>query len=566
MKLWRRYLLALAVAAQGVINLLSAFLSHPSERIMALRHLVPTQMIDTSRTFTLLSGLLLLVTAWGLRSGKRRAFVAALLLCAVSVPANLLKAIDFEEATAASTLMFLLAISGDSFRVKSRELSFSGLRSRAFFAALGLGLYATLGCWILEARYGGGASLGHALAEAGYRLFGVGHETLQFSPTLSHRVHHIITWFLGSIDLMTAALLVGVAIAALRPAVHRGRHRADRDRVAALLPEYGDSSVSAFALAPDSDYFFSPNGRAVIAYRFESNVLLGIGDPIGPEDELPALLRSFALFCQEHGWAPSFFQSRPERSPHYKALGWRSIHIGEDPILHPDRFSLEGSEMGDVRRATRKLEEAGWEARAYVPGINPIDPAASQEGMMEQLRAISADWMHTRHGEEKGFCMGRFDPAWIRTSWVMAAWHPGEKRAAAFVTWVPIWARRGWALDLTRRRADAPNGVMDFLIVKSVEAARERGDAALSLSLSALASVEKPAEREPPDRSRAFLMKHLARFYDFEGLFRWKKKFAPDFEDRFLVYPDPLALPRVALALARAQSPGGLHSYFRRGA
>jgi phosphatidylglycerol lysyltransferase len=183
---------------------------------------------------------------------------------------------------------------------------------------------------------------------------------------------------------------------------------------------------------------------------------------------------------------------------------------------------------------------------------------------MEQLRSISAEWMRARHAEEKGFCMGRFDPAWIRASWVMAAWNPAERRAAAFATWVPIWARRGWALDLTRRRDDAPNGVMDFLIVKSVEAARERGDATLSLSLSALASVEKAADREPPDRSRAFLMKHLARFYDFEGLFRWKKKFAPAFEDRFLVYPDPLALPRVVLALARAQSPGGLQSYFRR--
>jgi lysylphosphatidylglycerol synthetase-like protein (DUF2156 family) len=81
-----------------VINLLSALLSHPPDRLLTLRRLVPTEVIDTSRTFTLLSGLLLLVTAWGLRSGKRRAFVAALLLCAVSLPANLLKAIDFEEA------------------------------------------------------------------------------------------------------------------------------------------------------------------------------------------------------------------------------------------------------------------------------------------------------------------------------------------------------------------------------------------------------------------------------------------------------------------------------------
>jgi hypothetical protein len=64
-----------------------------------------------------------------------------------------------------------------------------------------------------------------------------------------------------------------------------------------------------------------------------------------------------------------------------------------------------------------------------------------------------------------------------------------------------------------------------------------------------------------PDRARAFLMQHLARFYDFRGLFRWKRRFDPSFEDRYLVYPAPLALPRVALSLIRAQSPAGLRSY-----
>ncbi|HSN68540.1 MAG TPA: hypothetical protein VLV48_04810, partial [Thermoanaerobaculia bacterium] len=69
----RRTLLSLAVAALGVIDLSSALLSHPPERLLALRRLVPTTLIDSSRTFTLLAGALLLVTAWGLRRGKRRA-------------------------------------------------------------------------------------------------------------------------------------------------------------------------------------------------------------------------------------------------------------------------------------------------------------------------------------------------------------------------------------------------------------------------------------------------------------------------------------------------------------
>src|SRR5262245_8783059 len=88
----RRTLIAVAVAAMGLVDLFSALLSRPPERLLALRHLVPTDVLDTSRTFTLLAGALLLITAWGLRRGKRRAFVAALFLSALSVPVNLLKA------------------------------------------------------------------------------------------------------------------------------------------------------------------------------------------------------------------------------------------------------------------------------------------------------------------------------------------------------------------------------------------------------------------------------------------------------------------------------------------
>jgi len=97
-----------------------------------------------------------------------------------------------------------------------------------------------------------------------------------------------------------------------------------------------------------------------------------------------------------------------------------------------------------------------------------------------------------------------------------------------------------------------------------VSAARAHGDAMLSLSLSALAQVNEPAGGATADPVREFLIQHLARFYDFKGLFEWKRKFAPAFEDRYLVYPAPLALPRVALALVRAQSRHGVLSFLQR--
>jgi len=560
-----RTLLSLAVAAMGVVDLLSAILSHPSDRLIAIRQILPTEMLDTSRTFTLLAGALLLVTAWGLRRGKRRAFVAALFLCAVSIPFNLLKAFDFEEATVAAALMFLLGIGAGAFPVKSRQLTGAALRTRAPWIAIGLAIYAIAGCWILEGQVGTReASFQRALSEALYQLFGVG------SPVLAvQRSNRIAEWFLGSISVMSFTLLTLFAIALMRPALHRGRHRAEAARVAEIVRLHGDSSIASFALDRDVDYFFSANGRAVIAYRFESDTLLVIGDPIGPEEEIPSLLEAFERFCREHDWSFAFYQARPERRPLYRVRGWRMVHIGEDPVIWPARFSLEGPAVATLRRSVRKLERLGIEARVFVPGENAFEPARDGEGVLDQLREISSEWLRQHRGGEKGFCMGRFDPHHLSQVWLAIAWDPARSRAEAFCTFVPVWARRGWALDLMRRRPDAVPGATEFLIVKTVERMRERGDQMLSLSLSALTRVDREpnAAGEGPtadERTREFLMERLARFYDFRGLFRWKQKFAPEFEARDLVYPDPLELPRIALALVKAQTPAGLLSYFRK--
>jgi phosphatidylglycerol lysyltransferase len=510
------------------------------------------------------AGALLIATAWGLRRGKRRAFVAALFLCALSVPMNLLKSIDFEEATAASVLLFALGVSADAFRVRSRELTFGAIGQRALLLGTWFLIYAVAGCYYLESRYGLNPSLGHAASEAAYRLFGIGSPALQIVGPAAPGADRAARWFLNSLAPIGALLLVVPALALLRPVSHRGRHRAERERVARLLRRHGDSSVGAFALEPDVDYFFSPTGRAVIAYRFQSNVLLVLGDPIGPEEEIPTLLKQFETYCAERDWSFALFQARPEHLSAYQDVGWRAVHIGVDPIIRVERFTLEGSAMGDVRRSKHRLEATGIQSRLFPPDTEPFDPALEPD-LRDQLVAVSAEWLRSRHGGEKGFAMGRFDPNRLGDSWLAAAVDPARKRVEAFITWVPIWARRGWALDLMRRRSDAPAGIIELLIVACVEAAKARGDSMMSLSLSALAKTE-PDPTGGADRARTFLMDHLRRFYDFEGLFRWKSKFAPEFEPRYLVYPDPLALPRVVFALARAQSPGGFLSYLKKAA
>lgn len=551
----------------GAIDLLSALVSHPPERVVALRHLLPIDILDTSRTFTLLAGALLLLTANGLSRGKRRAFVTALLLTAVSVPVNVLKAGDVEEATLAASLMLLLGLHAQAFTVKSRVWSWRQLASPALLAATGVAVYSVLGCWLVERSFGplAQASLGRAAQEALYQMFGLGEPALVVT-----RAHHVVRWYLGSISVLGLTLLVGFALLLLQPARHRGRHRAESDRVRALVQEYGASTVSWFALDEDVDWFFSVNHRAVIAYRFEADVLLAIGDPIGPAEEIAPLLEAFEQFCREHDWTFAFYQATPEALSTYRARGWRAVHIGEDPVLDPAHFTLEGAAMGDVRRSVRRLEREGLEVRHFVPGASRFSAAPDHAALLEALRSISAEWLRGQVGGEKGFCMSRFQPARLDEVWLAIAWQPATQSVEAFSTWVPVPARHGWALDLMRRRPGAPSGIMELLIARAAEHARARGDELLSLSLSALAKVDEPSgdgapEASAADPARAFLSERLARFYDFQGLFRWKRKFSPRFEDRYLVFPDALTLPHIALALVRAQMPGGLLAILRPG-
>jgi phosphatidylglycerol lysyltransferase len=367
-------------------------------------------------------------------------------------------------------------------------------------------------------------------------------------------------WIANALPALGVGYACGAATLALRPARHHRRHDAGQRIVAPLARAHAATGVAPFLAAPDLDVFVSPNGRAAIAYRAEADTLLALGDPLGPSEEIAPLLAAFEDYCRARDWEFAFFQASPLFLPAYATRGWRAIHVGVEPVLDPAAFTLEGGAMGDVRRAVRRLEEAGVAVRSFRPPATAFD--GSDPALLAGLRAVSHAWLAAHPGGEKSFGMGRFDPRQLGERWLLVALSAGG-RVEAFVTWGEVPQAHGWSLDLMRRRADAPAGVMDLLVARSALLAREAGDHALSLGLSALVST-KPDESPEAERVRAFLRKRLGGFYDFEGLFRWKKKFGPRYEERFLVVPGALSLPRVLYALARAQTPGGFGTVFAR--
>jgi lysyl-tRNA synthetase class 2 len=108
------------------------------------------------------------------------------------------------------------------------------------------------------------------------------------------------------------------------------------------------------------------------------------------------------------------------------------------------------------------------------------------------------------------------------------------------------------SLSSMRRDRDTPNGMMEFLVVRGIEALRGRGIEEISLNFAAFARVMH-GPRGRLDRLLGRLIALGNPFFQIESLYRFNAKFFPRWEPRYLLYEGTLGLPRAGLAVMRAE-------------
>ena len=103
-------------------------------------------------------------------------------------------------------------------------------------------------------------------------------------------------------------------------------------------------------------------------------------------------------------------------------------------------------------------------------------------------------------------------------------------------------------------------GTMELLITRSLQAFAEQGRCEASLGGVPLASTTDRTGQL--DQVLGWLFEHGSALYDAKGLFAFKKKFAPQWEPIYLVFPTTADVPRVALAASRAFFPPGWRGFW----
>jgi phosphatidylglycerol lysyltransferase len=114
----------------------------------------------------------------------------------------------------------------------------------------------------------------------------------------------------------------------------------------------------------------------------------------------------------------------------------------------------------------------------------------------------------------------------------------------------------GWTLDLMRRAPDAPPGVMELLLVRAIERFQSCKAQVVSLGLAAMADTKQ--EITSGQRMLTSFAADLGLFkIAEETLFKFKEKFCPSWESRYIITNTNLALPKVALAIMRVRNGSG---------
>jgi phosphatidylglycerol lysyltransferase len=511
----------------GAVLLASAASPSLRARMDVLERTVPLTLVELSHAASVALGFLLLLVSRGLARGYRSSHRVAVALFLGGAVATFAKGLDFEEAlvvlaAAAALVVFRRAFERPGRVHPSLEFLVSSIVFAVLlFGAVGLGSYASL------------PDVPLALSRFSF---------------LAHEER-----FVRGLLLLAAVAAGAVVWWAQRSRVPESLpDPAGIDRALADVRALG-RGTDPLLVATGDKAIFRPeeDAPAFVPYRTSGRFRIAFGDPVCAPGAETEILEAFLRMCSDWDREPVLYQVSPALLPAVHDLGMGLFKLGESGVVDLERFDLRGNKAKSWRHAINAAEKAG--------ASFAIVDAPSVPGLLEELRRVSDAWLRDKATSEKGFSLGRFDPAYL-SRFPCAVVRNASARVVAFAN-VLENARDGEiSVDLMRQIGPQEEGavpeVMEVLFLKLMLSAKERGFKRFQLGMAPLSAVGESTWARPTERTARLFFLHGESWYNYRGLRRFKEKFDPVWEPRYLAYSKPWQLPLVLAAVARLVSGG----------
>ena len=225
----------------------------------------------------------------------------------------------------------------------------------------------------------------------------------------------------------------------------------------------------------------------------------------------------------------------------------RSLKIGEDAIVDLDGFVETTMNNKHFRSVTNKFRRLDYRFDV----TEPPQPSL----LLRQMGDVTRSWLRQNGRTERGFALGYHDRTYLSHSPIYSLYDQ-RGRLVAFANGVKSYNPDPATIDLMRDRDDAETGVMDYLSLCIMKHLYETGWKEFSFGLAPLAGLDDETGRSLEARALARLARVNVASFSFDGLRRYKNKYKPRWEPRYLAYDrGSVGLGMTALAISRLTKP-----------
>jgi phosphatidylglycerol lysyltransferase len=520
----------------GIVNILSGITPSIAERTKLLSNYLPLATSHASAALTVAIGIVLLATAYYLLKGLRNAWWLALVLSAVSLVSHLIKGFDYEESTLALLVISALLYQRNQYNVHTNINAIRNSWVPALMIVLTCLLLSSYGFWLLDHVHFGADFTWYESFIYACQSF------ILIDPAGLHPLTAFGHDFLILIHLLGGFSMIFLAFMALIPIFPKFQNDENAlEKATQLAKTYGKSPLDYFKTYHDKQFFFPQSGQSFVAYKNTARYALVLENPVAPDEAtMIDSVVEFDQFCNNNGMRSIYYRIPESSAALYRSLGKHLLPLGQEAIVNLNTFSMDGKEKKSLRNALNKIEREGYQFVVHEAPLN--------SRILQQLHAVSNEWLQMLHRTELSFSQGVFDEKEIKNQTVLTLENKDGK-ILSFLNLIPGGSEQEANFDLMRRTEDAPNGSMDFMFANMFLYCKSKGYASCNLGLVPMSGLEHPTNVSENIIKLAY--EHIPRFSGYKSLRFFKEKFEPIWETKYVAYESQLDIINLPVALDR---------------
>ncbi len=366
---------------------------------------------------------------------------------------------------------------------------------------------------------------------------------------------HGVRWVAFVISALSACVIIAAAWTLLRSQARADViSETDEGIIRTMIARFNkDDSLAYFATRRDKSVVYSPDGRAAVTYAVFSGVSLASGDPIGDPESWDAAVQEWLSRSRRYGWTPACMGASERGARILKKNGMSVLRLGDEAVLHSDRFRLSDPELRGVRQSVNHVRREGMTFR-----VRRHSELTAEE--MQQVEERADRWRDT--ADERGFSMAlsRLGDPRDGDCLLVEALIDGD--VVAELSFVP-WGPSGVSLDLMRRSPSSPNGTIEAMVAELCTN-ESLGISRISLNFAVFRQIfatESKIDAGPVTTLTRKILVFFSRWWQMEALYRSNVKYNPEWYPRYLCYAESSSLLRTSIGSGMAE--GFLPAFFR---